>query len=289
MTSKALAFLTAAYTDTEGEEDVEDGQTADMEAAISTKSSPASLQNTEKNKRSWSALPTFRSLVSYTDDPNVSEEEDLSLSTENQDDLRRFFMDTNTNEATPCSDAQDSDSGVEIPPEPPGKCSQELQDTIAKYHHRMVTEGLDLNKLIQEKKSFRNPSLYEKLIEFCDINEVDTNYAPEIYDPWKWGKESYYDELAKAQDAAMQKRKKEKRERLLKKRLIRGVAKKSHSDDKKQKSKWDQAAPNVAANVIISEPGLLVPPLPSNIKRTNINPPTSTYVPKTKKSKVTEK
>lgn len=40
-------------------------------------------------------------------------------------------------------------------------------------------------------------SIYEKLIEFCGIDEKGTNYPPELYDPSIWGKESYYDALGK--------------------------------------------------------------------------------------------
>ena len=36
-------------------------------------------------------------------------------------------------------------------------------------------------------------SIYEKLIEFCGIDEKGTNYPPELYDPSIWGKESFYD------------------------------------------------------------------------------------------------
>ena len=38
-------------------------------------------------------------------------------------------------------------------------------------------------------------SIYEKLIEFCGIDEKGTNYPPELYDPSIWGKESFYDAL----------------------------------------------------------------------------------------------
>lgn len=54
--------------------------------------------------------------------------------------------------------------------------------------HDKMKSGMDMNKLIQERKEFRNPSIYEKLIQYCDINELGTNYPPEIYDPLQWGK-----------------------------------------------------------------------------------------------------
>lgn len=185
-------------------------------------------------------------LVSYVD------EEQLSPS---PDDMRRLSMETDTD-----------DDGI-IPPEPSGKCPRELQDLIAKYYYRVQNEGLDMNKLIQDKKNFRNPSIYEKLIQFCDINELDTNYPPEMYDPLRWGKESYYDELAKAQKLDMDRREKEKKEKLARIDFLTGTSKKTESEDeKKRKSKWDQAAPNMGGKPAIQQPGLL--PLTSNVTGT---------------------
>ncbi|XP_023939420.1 SAP30-binding protein-like [Bicyclus anynana] len=264
MTSQALASLTATYTDSEGEEDMEDGQqTPDKEELMVTQSVPVSPQTAGENKQlSLAPVSPKRRLVSYVDDTIVSDEE---TSSPTADDMRRLSMETDTDETIPRSvEPDDSEDGVMIPPEPPGKCPKELQDTIAKYYNRMVTEGLDMNKIIQEKKNFRNPSIYEKLIQFCDINELGTNYPPEIYDPLRWGKESYYDELAKVQKAEMEKLEKEKKDKLSKIDFISGIAKKSDSDDdRKRKSKWDQAGPHVAFKPSIKRPGLLQQPLTS--------------------------
>lgn len=267
MASQALASLTATYTDSEGEESIEDEQQSpDREKIKTTHSAPPSPKNLEDGNRSSSAPVTpKRRLVSYVDDTIVSDEEQLSPTAENQDDMRRLSMDTDTDEAVLRSDPDDSQDGVAIPPEPAGKCPKELQETIAKFYSRMQNEGLDMNKIIQDKKNFRNPSIYEKLIQFCDINELDTNYPPEIYDPLKWGKESYYDELARVQKIEMDRREKEKKEKFAKIDFISGVVKKPESDDeKKRKSKWDQAAPNVGTKPAIKQPGLVQQPLTSS-------------------------
>lgn len=76
--------------------------------------------------------------------------------------------------------------GFQLPAEPKGKCPPELQEKITNMHAKMK-QGMDMNRLIQDRKEFRNPSIYEKLIQFCDINELGTNYPPEIYDPLQWG------------------------------------------------------------------------------------------------------
>jgi len=93
-----------------------------------------------------------------------------------------------------------------LPPEPPGRCSKQLQDKINRLHERMCKENLDINDMIQKRKDFRNPSLYEKLLQYCNIDELGTNYPPSKYDPNKWGKESYYDELARLQRAHAKKK-----------------------------------------------------------------------------------
>jgi hypothetical protein len=68
--------------------------------------------------------------------------------------------------------------------------------------------GYDMNLVIQRKKMFRNPSIYEKLIQFCEIDETGTNLPKDLYDGHLFGKESYYDELAKVQKMDMEKREK---------------------------------------------------------------------------------
>lgn len=63
---------------------------------------------------------------------------------------------------------------IQLPPEPPGRCAQDLQDKITRLYEKMQTTGMDMNQVIQKRKDFRNPSIYEKLIQFCAINELGT-------------------------------------------------------------------------------------------------------------------
>lgn len=99
-----------------------------------------------------------------------------------------------------------------LPPEPKGKPLPELSEKINQLYEKMETNNMDMNRIIQQRKEFRNPSIYEKLIQFCDINEFGTNYPPEMYDPLQWGSESYYEELALVQKNEMLKRQKEKKD-----------------------------------------------------------------------------
>lgn len=104
--------------------------------------------------------------------------------------------------------------GFSLPPEPKNKQPlPELVEKIEQLYEKMNTQGMDMNEVIQRRKEFRNPSIYEKLIQFCDINELGTNYPPEIYDPLQWGAESYYDELDRVQIKEMEKRRKERKDK----------------------------------------------------------------------------
>ncbi|NXO08560.1 S30BP protein, partial [Oriolus oriolus] len=102
---------------------------------------------------------------------------------------------------------------IKIPPEPPGRCSNQLQDKIQKLYEMKMKEDMDMNYMIQRKKEFHNPSLYEKLLQFCSIDEIGTNYPKDMFDPHGWSEDSYYEALAKAQKIEMDKLVKAKRQR----------------------------------------------------------------------------
>lgn len=165
--------------------------------------------------------------------------------------------------------------GFNLPPEVKGKCPGELQDKINLLYEKMKHSNMDMNRVIQERKEFRNPSIYEKLIQFCDINEFGTNYPPEKYDPLQWGPESYYEELAKAQKIEMDRREKERKDNS-KVELALATAKRVEEEAKRRKSKWDQPGPSAAtggsaaAGVAssIKPAGVVQPALTTNITGT---------------------
>ncbi|XP_077107879.1 SAP30-binding protein isoform X2 [Ranitomeya variabilis] len=150
-----------------------------------------------------------------------------------------------------------SPDDIRIPPEPPGRCSNILQEKILKMYERKMKEGTDMNQIIQKKKEFRNPSIYEKLIQFCSIDELGTNYPKDMFDPHGWAEDSYYEALAKAQKIEMDKLEKAKKERT-KIEFVTGTKKgtttsaptgttstttTATADAQKRKSKWDSAIP----------------------------------------------
>ncbi|XP_073987060.1 SAP30-binding protein-like [Rhodnius prolixus] len=95
---------------------------------------------------------------------------------------------------------------VELPLEPLGTCSKALQDKVTLLDIRTKITGQSINALIQERKSFRNPQIYEKLVEYLGIDELGTNYDPRQFDPLKWSKHSYYEKLANARREEMMRR-----------------------------------------------------------------------------------
>uniref|UniRef100_A0A1B6FJ29 SAP30-binding protein n=1 Tax=Cuerna arida TaxID=1464854 RepID=A0A1B6FJ29_9HEMI len=241
--SVALASLTATYTDSENEDDHEekdpnlsDHSSKDIEESHTP---PIPMSNLDlgviKNK--------YAKLVSYNDDLVMSEEE-------GEGEIEKEVA----------SESPTDSDDVQLPPEPSGRCSNELQDKITKLHEKMVSNGLDMNKIIQQRKDFRNPSIYEKLIQFCSINEFGTNYPPEVYDPVRWGPESFYEELAKVQKSEMDRREKERKEKT-KVEFVVGTAKRvgsgsnpgsgAEDEAKRRKSKWDQVGLAAASQLIL--------------------------------------
>lgn len=152
-----------------------------------------------QSQNSTPSKPTNKSrlrLVNYHDDTvisddenDVSEPEDDESTVESEhepnDDV---IVESNENDEPKEDLRKDrfSEYGFSLPPESKGKCPQELQDKITKMYEKMRTNNMDMNKLIQDRKEFRNPSIYEKLIQYCNIDELGTNYQPELYDPRQW-------------------------------------------------------------------------------------------------------
>lgn len=265
MSKSALASLTAQYTDSENEEDNQDDGSSDSQHSSPSlvqipppkqqKETPVSTP--EKPKR-----PKSLRLVSYQDDTIVSDEDETESEDENDKTISEKKNDNknSTNEESnkmevdvvessdgksPKKDAKVdkyAHYGFTLPPEPKGKPSPELVEKIRHLYEKMEDSNMDMNRIIQERKDFRNPSIYEKLISFCDINEFGTNYPPEIYDPLQWGTESFYEELAKAQKVEMTKRQKDKKDSD-KIEQATAAARKVEEEAKKRKSKWDQPAP----------------------------------------------
>ena len=143
-------------------------------------------------------------------------------------------------------------NGVELPPEPTGRCSKVLQEKVVSLLQKEQKLGLDLNKHLQTRKDFRNPSIYEKLVSMCDLDEFGTNFPEHLYNPKDWGEESHYNNLLESQKKAYEKREKAKLQDRTKIEFVKGTKRPPTSAvggpggkaggepvKKPRKSKWD--------------------------------------------------
>lgn len=156
---------------------------------------PVKVQSAQSTPSKVEQSKSALRLVSYNDDTLVSDDEEQSPDEENvaMEEIEEESKEEKKTEEPELEEekVKKDDRSIEYGftlPEVKGKCPQDLQEKITKMHERMKANSLDMNKLIQERKEFRNPSIYEKLIQFCDIDELGTNYPPELYDPMQWGK-----------------------------------------------------------------------------------------------------
>jgi len=265
--ASALASLTANYTDSEGEEDLsreeQEEQGDRLHPTLAERlgklgDSPASSGSGGRQTNSQSGTPTKKAkLVSYidpdaglSDDDRQSEPMDLESDDENKENGLLESLGNGDGEHDEIDEKERShcmeemwDGGVRLPPEPRGECSRELQEKFTELHRKKLEYGYDFKQIIQKKKAFRNPSIYEKLILHCGIDEFGTNFPAELYDGHLFGKESYYEELARAQKEEMDRREKAAEAR----RKAGDHRPREPAVVTNRKSKWDQGSLPVKA------------------------------------------
>jgi hypothetical protein len=103
---------------------------------------------------------------------------------------------------------------IVLPPPPPGKTDSRIAEKlrIMSEQHRA---GHDFNKYIRNKKSFRNPSIYSKLIQYFEVEEGGSNFPKDAFDPraYKLDEKHSYKEIAKVQQIQEDKRQEELKKR----------------------------------------------------------------------------
>ncbi|CAL4115285.1 unnamed protein product, partial [Meganyctiphanes norvegica] len=292
----SLGQLTANYTDSEGEEDrlsdegspqgstPEHSRVSELrEGDGAGKGTPASIDTTGSGtntpvKKAVSRLVSYSYGVLDDDDlPESDNEEENKDTVEPDEELNSVPMDTGTDEeeekSSPTSH-RTHDLGIELPPPPPGKASQQLQDNVTRYVNNVRRGNKDYDVIIQSKKEFRNPSIYEKLIDLLDLDEMGSNYPLDRFDPHMWvsSKDHYYDEIARVQKEEMDRREKERKDKT-KVDVITGTKKSSDEDPaKKRKSRFDQVGPpaTIPTHGVMKHP--VAPPMltsvPSGTKTT---------------------
>ena len=102
---------------------------------------------------------------------------------------------------------------VQLPPEPVGQCSAALQEKIKEMLQKKAMHGYVWNERVQQNKGFRNPSIYEKLVQLVNLDEFGSNFPNHLFDPHEFGEESNYKNLLAAQKKAYEKKEKAKLDR----------------------------------------------------------------------------
>lgn len=92
---------------------------------------------------------------------------------------------------------------IEIPREPRSEPDPELVKKFEILRQTKIEKNMNMNFQIQKRKDFRNPSIYEKLIDHCEINEFGSNFPPEVFDPAGFHEGSFFDQLTHAQKVLM--------------------------------------------------------------------------------------
>ncbi|KAF9921998.1 hypothetical protein FBU30_007918 [Linnemannia zychae] len=99
--------------------------------------------------------------------------------------------------------------GVEnfgIPPSPNSEINPNVQAKIEQFYMVKTTRGIHFNESLMKNKNFRNPRIYQTLVETAGLNEIGTNFPKcEFFDIEGYGPESYAAGLAEAQKQASEK------------------------------------------------------------------------------------
>ncbi|XP_025087844.1 SAP30-binding protein-like [Pomacea canaliculata] len=244
-----------------------------MAVSSQDENSGSSFAEGASGRRKKSSKPSTKILVSYVADDQDEDEEASESNEQSSDEEKQMDQSPASNSPQEIAVSSPGPRGlagidsnnIQLPPEPAGKCSRELQEKINEYYRRTKQGDVDPNKQIQRLTSFRNPSIYEKLIQQFKIDEKGSNFPLDLYNPHMWGKESFYDELDKAQKKDMERREKERKEKT-KIEFISGTKKTAAPapelsgapDEKKRKSKWD-AQPTSAQQQQQQRPGSMGP------------------------------
>ncbi|VDN30223.1 unnamed protein product [Gongylonema pulchrum] len=85
---------------------------------------------------------------------------------------------------------------IKLPPSPTAKCPPELEERFRVFFEKKA-QGADLNAMIQKRRDFKNPSMYAKLIEKFEVDELGSNFDPAVFNPHGFTKDCYYDEIGK--------------------------------------------------------------------------------------------
>lgn len=230
----------------ENDSEIEDEQNENSIGSNESENKANSNQPNDENSLSKPIEDTNSNIINIDEDENnhhsnlsaeTSAEKPVKMETndvEIEEKYKTEAVDSNKIEAEPVPN--DSiytlDKGfpvgcelIKLPPAPKAPCSQILQNKIIQVAERMKPPfNYSINDDIQKKKLYKNPSIYEKLIEINKIDEFGSNFPNYIPDLKSHGYLTYL-ELDEAQRAEWVKKEKDKKERT-KIEMVSGTKKK---------------------------------------------------------------
>uniref|UniRef100_A0A0N5ASS3 SAP30-binding protein n=1 Tax=Syphacia muris TaxID=451379 RepID=A0A0N5ASS3_9BILA len=127
----------------------------------------------------------------------------------------------------------EAEEEVVLPPTPPGRCSPKLEQRFEAYFKRK-SAGVDLNLMIKKRRDFKNPSMYEQLIEKFHVDELGSNFNPRVFDPHEFSDDCFYDNIG-----TMQKELMEKHNAAIEKKIAASKAEAGKIGETKRKSRFD--------------------------------------------------
>ncbi|KAL1244470.1 SAP30-binding protein [Trichinella spiralis] len=98
-----------------------------------------------------------------------------------------------------------------LPPLTQKKCPSALKETFEELFRQKEEENFDFNSTVQKRTDFRNPSIYEKLVDHFGLDEKGSNFPLEFFDPHGFNKKDFYDQISAAQKLLMDNLEKEKK------------------------------------------------------------------------------
>lgn len=79
-----------------------------------------------------------------------------------------------------------------------------VDEAIAAQVQQLINaraKGRDVNQAINARRNYKNPSMYAKFIDTCDIDETGTNCPVALFNPKQWTSADAYDALEKRHKA----------------------------------------------------------------------------------------
>ncbi|KAG6609548.1 Transcriptional regulator [Phytophthora cinnamomi] len=82
------------------------------------------------------------------------------------------------------------------PPATPLADDDETQQRIERFLRVQRERGQDFQTTLQDKKEVRNPYILEKVVEYFGIDELQSNFSPDVFDPHGLPLHEFADALA---------------------------------------------------------------------------------------------